>query len=313
MRVFITAAGMIGCHTARELLDRGDEITFFDVAPRPDYIKRVVKADVPVVRGDVRELPGVIEAVQAFRPDVIVHTAGLIAGVAQQLPYRGFEINVMGTINVAEAARLTGVRRLVHASTLGVVDRSAPQEAPVTEDFQLGGNDSVYGTSKVACEQVLRAYARHYKLELALLRFAGVYGFGHFAGGSGVGIATDDLVRAAIDGRPGVIQSGIPDSNEMVYVKDVAQGVALAVHAERLAHHTYNIGVGELVTPDGVVAAMQATFPGFTASKAANYAVKGNPVLQPFDISRSRAELGYQPRYDLAAGLRDLADEIRRG
>jgi UDP-glucose 4-epimerase len=313
MRVFITAAGMIGCHTARELLDRGDEVTFFDIAPRPDYIKRVVKSDVPVVRGDVRELPGLIEAVQAFQPEVIVHTAGLIAGVAQLLPYRGFEINIMGTVNVAETARLTGVRRIVHASTLGVVDRAAPQEAPVTEEFQLGGNDSVYGTSKVACEQVLRAYARHYKLELALLRFAGVYGFGHFAGGSGVGIATDALVRAAIDGRPGVIQSGIPDTNEMVYVKDVAFGVAQAVHADRLPHHTYNIGVGELVTPDGIVAALQSTFPGFNATKADNYAAKGNPVLQPFDISRARSELGYTPRYDLAAGLGDLAAEIRKG
>jgi nucleoside-diphosphate-sugar epimerase len=313
MRVFITAAGMIGCHTARELLDRGDEVTFFDIAPRADYIARVVKADVPVVRGDVRELPGLIEAVQAFKPEVIVHTAGLIAGVAQQLPYRGFEINVMGTVNVAEAARLTGVRRLVHASTLGVVDRSAPQDAPVTEEFQLGGNDSVYGTSKVACEQVLRAYARHYKLELALLRFAGVYGYGHFAGGSGVGIATDALVRSAIDGQPGVIQSGIPDTNEMVYVKDVAFGVAQAVHADHLPHHTYNIGVGELVTPDDVTAAVGATFPGFSASKAPGYAAKGNPVLQPFDISRAKAELGYAPRYSLEAGLRDLADEIRRG
>jgi nucleoside-diphosphate-sugar epimerase len=99
----------------------------------------------------------------------------------------------------------------------------------------------------------------------------------------------------------------------MVYVKDVAFGVAQAVHADRLTHHTYNIGVGELVTPEGVVAALAATFPGFSASKASGYAAKGNPVLQPFDISRARAELGYQPRYDLAAGLRDLAEEIQRG
>jgi nucleoside-diphosphate-sugar epimerase len=313
MRVFITAAGMIGCHTGRELLDRSDEISFFDMAPRPDYIARIVKADVPVVRGDVRELPGLIEAVQAFKPDVIVHTAGLIAGAAQQLPFRGFEINVMGTLNVAEAARLTGVRRLVHASTLGVVDRSAAQTAPITEDFQLGGNDSVYGTSKVACEQVLRAYARHYGLELAMLRFAGVYGYGHFAGGSGVGIAMNDLVRSAIEGRPGVIQSGIPDTNEMVFVKDVARGVAAAVHAEKLPHHTYNIGVGSLVTPDDITATIARIFPGFTASKAANYVVKGNPVLQPFDIARAKAELGYEPRYDLEAGLRDMAEEIQRG
>jgi nucleoside-diphosphate-sugar epimerase len=146
-----------------------------------------------------------------------------------------------------------------------------------------------------------------------MLRFAGVYGYGHFAGGSGVGIAMNDLVRSAIEGRPGVIQSGIPDTNEMVFVKDVARGVAAAVHAEKLPHHTYNIGVGSLVTPDDITATIARIFPGFTASKAANYVVKGNPVLQPFDIARAKAELGYEPRYDLEAGLRDMAEEIQRG
>ena len=314
MRVFITAAGMVGCHAARELLDRGDEVAFFDLAPRADFIRRVVGADVPVTRGDVRELPGVLEAVQAFKPDVLIHTAGLIGGVAQQLPFRGFEINVMGTINVVEAARLTGVRRFIQASTLGVVDRSAPQLAPIAEEFQLGGNDSVYGTSKVASEQILRAYAKHYRMELALLRFAGVYGYGHFAGGSGVGRSTWDLVTAAIEGRPGVIGAGIPDANEMVYIKDLARGVAKAVHAGTLPHHTYNLGTGEIVTPDDVVAGLRQTYPGFTAARPAGYAGgKVGQFLQPFDISRAKAELGYEVRYDLAAGLRDMAEEIKRG
>jgi nucleoside-diphosphate-sugar epimerase len=313
MRVFITAAGMVGCHAARALLDRGDSVAFFDLAPRPDFIRRVVGEEVQVVRGDVRELPGVLEAVQAFKPDVVIHTAGLIGGVAQQLPYRGFEINVMGTINVMEAARLSGVRRFVQASTLGVVDRSAPQLAPLTEECQLGGNDGVYGASKVASEQILRAYARHYKMELALLRFAGVYGYGHFAGGSGVGKSTWELVAAAIEGKPGVIGSGIPDANEMVYVKDLARGVAQAVHAERLPHHTYNLGTGILVTPDDVVGAIRKTFPGFAAARPAGYAGgKGSKVLQPFDISRAQAELGYEVHFDLEVGLRDMADEMRR-
>lgn len=316
MRVFITAAGMVGCHAARELLDLGDEVAFFDLAPRADYIGRVVGADVPVTRGDVRELPGVLEAVQAFRPDVLIHTAGLIGGVAQQLPFRGFEINVMGTINVMEAARLSGVRRFVQASTLGVVDRSAPQLAPITEEFQLGGNDSVYGTSKVASEQILRAYAKHYKMELAMLRFAGVYGYGHFAGGSGVGKSTWDLVAAAIAGKPGVIGSGIPDTNEMVYIKDLARGVAQAIHADRLPHHTFNLGTGLVVTPADVVGALQQTFPGFTAARpegASGSKGGGAQITQPFDISRAQTELGYEVRYDLVAGLRDMADEMRKG
>jgi nucleoside-diphosphate-sugar epimerase len=219
----------------------------------------------------------------------------------------------MGTINVIEAARLTGVRRFVQASTLGVVDRSAPQLGPVTEEFQLGGNDSVYGASKVASEQILRAYAKQYRIELALLRFAGVYGYGHFAGGSGVGKSTWDLVAAAIAGKPGVIGSGIPDTNEMVYIKDLAKGVAQAVHAASLPHHTYNLGTGVLVTPADVVAAVQQAFPGFTAERPAGYVGgKGAQILQPFDISRARAELGYEARHDLAAGIRDMATEMQR-
>ena len=314
MRVFITATGMVGCWTARELLERGDEVAFFDLAPRPDFVRRIVGRDVQVVRGDVRELPGVLEAVQAFRPEVLIHTAGLIGGVAQQLPYRGYEINVMGTINVMEAARLSGVRRFVQASTLGVVDRSAPQTAPISEEHQLGGNDSVYGTSKVASEQILRAYAKHYRMELAMLRFAGVYGYGHFAGGSGVGKSTFELVQAALAGKPGVIGAGIPDANEMVYIQDLARGVAQAVHAERLPHHTYNLGSGEVVTPDDVVGALRETFPGFRAARPEGWAGgKGQAFLQAFDISRAKAELGYEVRFSLAAGLADLADEIRRG
>lgn len=312
MRVFITGAGMVGCHTARELVQRSDEVTIFDLAPREDYVRRVVQGEVRLVRGDVRELPGVVEAVQEARPEVVIHTAGLIGSAAQQVPYRGFQINLVGTINVAEAVRLSGVRRLLHASTQGVNDLSHPQTAPLTEEFPSDGGDRVYGASKVACEQVLRAYAFHYKFELGLLRFAGVYGYGHYAGGSGVGIGMYELVRAALEGRHAPIGSGIPDSNEMVYVKDLARGVALAAHAERLNHKVYNLGSGVIVTPDDIVRTLRKIIPGVTASRNAPPRPDPYPRLQPFDISRARAELGYEPQYDLEAGLIDFIEEFKR-
>ncbi len=74
MRVFITGTGVVGCHVARELFDRGDEVTLFDLAPRVEDVARVAGAAARVVRGDVRELPGLLEAVDAARPDVVVHT-----------------------------------------------------------------------------------------------------------------------------------------------------------------------------------------------------------------------------------------------
>src|SRR5262249_60842168 len=116
--------------------------------------------------------------------------------------------------------------------------------------------------------QILKAYAQAYKFELGLLRFAGVYGYGHYAGGSGVGRGMYELVTAAVDGRHAPIGVGIPDSNELIYCKDVARGVALAAHDERPPHQIYNLGTGVIVTPDEIVGTLRRIVPGVTASRS---------------------------------------------
>jgi UDP-glucose 4-epimerase len=313
MRVFITGTGVVGCHVARELIDRGHEVVLFDLAPRADYVARVAGPGAKIVRGDVRELPGLLEAIGAAQPEVVLHTAALVGGQAGVLAYRGYMVNVVGTINVAEAVRLLGVRRLVHASTLGVIDRSAPQTAPIPETHQLGGNDRVYGTSKVACEQILRGYATTYRFELALLRFASVYGFGYAGTGSGPTVAIHDLVESLLDGRPGVLGPGMPDVDELVYVRDLVGGITNAIRVETLAHHTYNLGGGRLTTADDVLAAVRRVIPGAEASRPAGDGTGGGRarIEQPMDITRAREELGYEVRFDLEAGLRDLVAAIQ--
>lgn len=312
MRILITGAGMVGCYTARELLKRGDQVTLFDIAPRDEYIRAIARGDAAVSRGDLSELPQVIEAILNAKPEVVIHTGGLIGGAAEQAPYRGFRVNVDGTINVAEAVRLAGVRRLIFASSLNVNDLSHPQNGPLTEEFPAGGDHvHVYGASKVAGEQILKAYARHYGFELAALRFAGVYGYGHYAGGSGIGRNMLEMVKAVLEGRPAPLRARIAETDEMVYVKDVAQGVALATHAQKLPHQVYNIGSGAIVTADDLARAFQRVVPGAKAERVEAPRPEP-PRLQPLDLSRSRAELGYEPRFDLEAGLRDFIEEYKR-
>ena len=303
---------MVGCYTARELVKRGDEVTLFDIAPRDDYIRAIVQGDAAVGRGDLGELPQVMEAVLSAKPDVVIHTGGLIGGVAEQAPYRGFRVNVDGTINVAEAVRLTAVRRLLFASSMNVNDLSQPQTGPLTEEFPAGGDHvHVYGASKVAGEQILKAYANHYGFEVAALRFAGVYGYGHYAGGSGIGRNMLEMVKAVLEGRPAPLRARIAETDEMVYVKDVAQGVALATHARRLLHQVYNIGSGAIVTAKDLMRAFERVIPGATAERVEPPRPEP-PRLWPLDLSRSRAELGYEPRFDLEAGLRDFIEEYKR-
>ena len=155
MRVLITGAGLIGTHTAKELIDRGDEVTFFDFAPRPDYIRHVTGKDLPVIRGDIRDLAALIDAFQTVRPECVIHLAASVGEANINNVYTGFQVNLVAAINVAEAVRLAGVRKLVHASTQAVYSGEDPKVL-LREDSPIDCRERVYNASKIGCEHVLR-------------------------------------------------------------------------------------------------------------------------------------------------------------
>jgi nucleoside-diphosphate-sugar epimerase len=310
MKVLITGAGMVGCYTAAELVARGDTVTLVDLRPDPAYVERVAGPAVRTRTVDVRELPDLIAAVRDAAPDVVLHTVAILSGVAQASPFRGFQVNVTGTINVVEAVRLAGVRRLVHSSTLGVHRLDWPQEAPLREEFPIGGATRIYPATKVAAEALLPAFAAAYGFELVMLRYPSLYGYGLYAGGSGIGLAISGLAEAALEGRPATIAAGLGETDEIGYVKDVAKGVAAAIHAEKLGHPVYHLGSGKVYTSSDVVAAFAQIVPGFTATRKEPGKDAATRV-QPMDISRARADLGYEPRFDLVSGLKDYLAELR--
>ena len=185
MATLITGLGLVGTSYAQLALKRGESIVFYDVAPRKDFlVHKLGAANVTVVQRDVRDLPSLIETIQKYKIDKVIHTAGLIGGKVAQPVYNGMQINVMGTINVAEAVRLTGVKRLIQISTMGVYDRRLEGETPLDESFYRGPGEA-YGNSKVAKELMVEAYQKLFGFELIIVRLANVYGVGHFAGGSG--------------------------------------------------------------------------------------------------------------------------------
>ncbi|MBT6801691.1 MAG: NAD(P)-dependent oxidoreductase, partial [Rhodospirillales bacterium] len=123
MTTLVTGAGLIGTAFAQNALKRNEDVVFFDPEPRADFIaKKLGTKDVAQVRGDVRDLPKLIETIKEYKCETVVHTAGIIGGKVDQLMYSALQINIQGTMNVAEASRLMDVRRLVHVSTFGVYD-----------------------------------------------------------------------------------------------------------------------------------------------------------------------------------------------
>jgi UDP-glucose 4-epimerase len=302
MRVLITGAGLIGTHTARELIERGDEVTLFDVAPRPDYIRRVTGKDLPVIRGDIRDLPVLIEAFHQVQPDCVIHLAASVGEANISNVYAGFQVNLVAVINVAEAVHLTGVRRLIHASTQAVYAGEDPKDL-LREDSPLDSRGRVYNASKLACEHVLKTYAAKHGFELALLRFAGVYGYHSVAGGPGV--AVQQAVWDAMAERP--VELNVYESVDFIYVKDLANGIALTAHAPALPHQVYNLGSGALTTVDDVENALKTIFPGVQMRRG-----KLTAARPRMDITRARMELGFNPEYKLEAGLRDYLGELKK-
>jgi UDP-glucose 4-epimerase len=310
MTTLVTGAGLIGAAFAREALQRGEKIIFVDLEPRTEFLRfKLGDTGFEVLRKDIRDLPALVEVMAAHAVDTVVHTAGLIGGRVQQSPSLAFDINLNGSRNVAEAARLTRVRRFVQISTFSVYDPRRTPTKPVDEDFARGGRRA-YGCFKGAVELILDAYAEAYGFELIMLRPANVFGFGHFAAGSSGGMKMQALIEAGLDGGVARIPAAETMDNEYVYVTDVGRAVDRAATIPMPREYVFNIGSGRVTPYAELVETAKALFPKLTVETLPGEQPKSKN--QPLDLSRAREFLGWQPQFSLRDALSDFADELRK-
>src|SRR3990172_1603305 len=285
MKILITGTGLVGCHSASELISQGHSVWLLDASPNPKYIEAIAgKKRIKVLRGDLRDLPTLLRALKETKPPVVVHTAGFIGGV----------------------------KRVVHVSTFGVYDWENIRRGPVKENFPLGGH-TFYHATKIANELLLDAYARYYGFETVVIRPAGAYGPGHYRGGSTGGMNMNELVRACLNGGPIVIHEQRIGKNDFVHAKDVARGIALACTVKGAAGKTFNIGTGEVYGPEDFQRVLKRLFPkreitivrGSAGDRAGLSRVR-------LDLSQSKRVLGYLPHFPLEKGFRDYIDRSRQ-
>lgn len=314
MTTLITGAGLIAAHVGRELQTRGEQVVFYDHAPSNDYLSSVLDvSQVPLYSGDITNLPEISAVLQKHNATCIVHAAGLIGAQVSRQPYRGVQVNVDGTVAVAEAARLMGIRRLIFCSTMAIYDfEKLSSGVSISEDAPLGPKN-LYGATKVACEQLLNQYGGIYDIQVVNLRLAGVFGRGQYTGGSWIGRILNRALEAALDGRAVTIKPEWFGTNEYVYVKDVARAFAIACLAEEDVCGPFNIGTGVLHGFDDLIAELRAVLPNLKIeiqapqTPFASYLVRD----QAFDISKAQCHLGYAPQYTLRSGLIDYLRELQ--
>lgn len=307
----VTGIGLVGTAFAQTALQRGERLIFFDFQPRGEFLRRKLgDARVDVVQKDIRDLPALVQAIKDYNVDTVIHTAGLIGGRVAESLYTGLQINVMGTINVCEAVRLTGVKRLVHISTLSVYNRRLEGSTPISENFPRG-DGFAYGNSKVAKELMLEAYQRLYGFELIVLRLANVYGLGHFWGGSAGGGKIQTLLEKGIRGETARIPQEQTMSFEYIYFKDVGRAIDLAATVPLPAKTVFNIGTGQVLTFDELTKAARRALPNLKIE-----IIPGKPprlsVSQPMDCSRAKEFLSWEPQFTMDQAFEDDTQELKR-
>ncbi|MBI2988671.1 MAG: NAD(P)-dependent oxidoreductase [Deltaproteobacteria bacterium] len=310
MTVLVTGAGLIGCHFARRMVDASNKVVLYDLSPRREFIESVVGKDrTEIVAADLRDLPALMNALKQFHVDALVHTAGLIGARVAENSYTGTTNNILGTIHVLEAARLLGLRRVVYVSTFGVYDRAKIKAGPIREDAPIGGHN-LYTTTKLCSEHLVHAYAHRYDLDTVIIRPGGVFGRGHYVGGSTVGMTMRDLALNLIKGEPFTLDSKTYPGNEYVYAKDVALALDLACKAQNPKQRIYNAGSGVVSAAADLARVARELAPRVEVKAVGNGSDLGDKEF-PLDLGRSQAELGYSPKFPLKLALQDYMEELR--
>jgi nucleoside-diphosphate-sugar epimerase len=294
MRIGVTgAAGFIGSHVCERLLARGHVVVGIDAFTR-FYSRELKEANLAGLRRapdfELRER-NLLDGVELDGLDAVCHLAGR-PGVRRGTPEVYAAGNVRTTAAVIEAAHAAGVRRVLLASSSSVYGRT---EGRVAEDAPLRPL-SEYGRSKLAAERLARERAAAHGVELVVLRYFTVYGPRQRPD-----MAFSRFVDAALAGAPMPLLGDGRQVRDFTYVGDAAEATALAL--ERGGDGaTYNVAGGAPATLAEAFGALAEEL-GRAPELERLPADGRDPRSTGADLTRTRAELGWEPRTGLRDGL----------
>jgi UDP-glucose 4-epimerase len=301
-------AGFIGSHLVEGLTAAGRRVRVLDDFSTGllDNLAHVRPA-AEVLEGNVADEATAARAVEGA--NVVFHLAAL-ASVQRSVedPAATHHVCATGTLNVLNAARKAGVRRVVYAASSSAYGVPAGEEQ--TERDPVAPL-SPYAAAKLAGELYLEAFAATYGLETVRLRFFNIFGPRQRADSPYSGVIA--LFAAALqEGRTPIIFGDGLQSRDFTYVTDVVQALLKAAERPGVSGRVYNIGTGRATTLIYLLAALNRLL-GTSIKPKHDPPRPGDVRHSRADISAARHDLGYEPAVEFEDGLAETLRWLRQG
>lgn len=307
MYILITGgAGFIGSHLVRLLLSLGHDVTVLDNLST-GMREHLPAAGFTFWEMDVRS-PEARARIVAGHFDAIVHLAGqTMVDASIRDPHFDASENVLGTVNVLEAARQSGAGRVIFASTAAAYGDVTEDELPVTEGLPLAPL-SFYGLTKVTVEHYLALYQKLYGLDYVVLRFANVYG--ERQGDKGEGGVISIFAKRIARGEGVTLYGDGGQTRDFIYAGDIARGIAQALVTEHV-NAAYNLST-QMETNLNDLVRIFGEVVGKDLKSKHGPAREGDIYRSVLANEKARKGLGWQPVTSLQEGLRRTVEYFRQ-
>lgn len=296
--ILVTGAdGLLGRLLVRRLAASGRDVVATDLNEPTNTPEGVV-----AVAGDLCDASLIARLFNDHDFDAVAHLGGVSGPMLlRDDPARIVAVNVGATANLIETAWRAGAKRFVYASSRSAYGVMEPLPTPETAAFRPTG---VYGATKAAGDALLRGYRAEHGLDGVALRIGTVYGPERRTD-----CLATDMLRAALDGRPLVLESNSGRVTPFVYRDDVVSGIERALDAPAPIADAYNIGGPEALSDAALAALVRDLVPGADITVPPPDGPLAGGLLDGTNAAR---DLGYTPEYDMRRGLEAYIEWLRR-
>lgn len=292
-------SGFIGLPAAQALAAEGCRVIGLDLV-RPELLDVSFE---PIV-GDFSNLHFLYKLLFDTKPDTIVHIGGISGPMlARDDPFAICSANVIGTMNLLEAARVAGVERFVYCSSASAYGDTPP--APVSDDPPLRATD-IYSASKGAADLMLRAYRVQHHLDAISLRISNGYGPRRRTR-----CAVREMIQNALHRVPTHLNWGKGYGRSYLYVDDGVRAIVAAVKVDHVPQWSFNITGAEFRPMEEIAGIIERQIPGAAITLEPGVDTMGYR-REHLDISAAARVLGWRPEFTLERGIAAYTDLLRQ-